>query len=166
MAAVGKEAVGKGCPTHDIETVFPAHLYVVALAHAMGMEVGKEDVVAETLMIHPAEKEELVAVVFIAVHYDGCLAAGTVTPHIEGVMSLAGRHDDGGVSQQTATTHTVRPRAHIGSAVVEHGKRTVNITTIDVSVQRERQHVETAGDNGNYKDREEGENEGAGFHVF
>ena len=80
MCGVGKSPGCYLCPPLNVETVFPSHLYVVAFAESMAVQVGKKDVEAKVTMVHPTEIEELYAAILISVYDDGCPAMrGIVT---------------------------------------------------------------------------------------
>ena len=152
VAPMGKKVTGNGRPTLHVKPVFPPHLYGFAVAEAVGVEVGQQDVEAQVAVIHPSEVEELNGAVLVAVHNHCGAPVRTVAAQVEGVSLASVGHDDYGVAQQSCGAQTVHPRLHVGHTTVQHRVGAVHVLTVGVGRERETEHVETAAsDNGQYR---------------
>ena len=107
-AVTTEYTVGKSRTMQHIRTVFPAHLYILARAGAMSVQVGQYHIVAHTA-VHAGDVEHSKRIILIAVHKQShkmCRSFGTNVVHMQRVLRL---RMDKSIAQGIMCKNTVEP---------------------------------------------------------
>ena len=102
-----------------VETVFPSHLYRLAVTLTVRIEVGQQHVGVHLAVVDARYWQHACSFVAVAMHEHSGASLGTRRTHVEGVGALAGlRHHDERVAQGAGGLQTVEPRLHLGEALL------------------------------------------------
>lgn len=112
IAIMTETAVGHLYPAHHVEAVEPTHLHGLALAAAVGVEVGEQEIETH-VVVDGSDVHHTHPVVLIAVDEEGHTVGGAGSEDIGGVVALARGHGDEGVAQGVVSLQAISPRTQL-----------------------------------------------------
>ena len=116
-AIAPKFGIGNVCPLHHIQAVEPSHSNVIALAFAVGIEVGQKQVVAQ-VVVDVAHMEHHGIAIFVAMNEERHLVGSARCGNVGGMQASAVDYHHG-IVDGTHGFEAIHPRAHIGMMLVE-----------------------------------------------
>lgn len=112
IATTTETTVGHLHPAHHVEAVEPTHLHGLALAAAVGVEVGEEKIEPH-VVVDGGDVHHPHTVVLIAVDEEGHAVGRPGSKNIGGMVTLACGHGDESVAQGVVALQAVSPGAQL-----------------------------------------------------
>ena len=92
-------------PSDDIPTVVPPHLYMIALALAMSIQIGKEHIIPHIMIIEIGDVEHSLGTHLVTMNHNGGSASRLGGIEIKGMSLIARRHQQEGVFHAMMLIH-------------------------------------------------------------
>ena len=109
MRTVSEDFVSRLRPSEHVKAVIPSHLDMISLAQAVAIEVWQEDIIFEIMIIEECDMQHSLCPHLVAMHYDGCLVSLLRRKEVNGMGTIARRHDEECVPHLPVLIYGIHP---------------------------------------------------------